>query len=183
MADFLAYSPYFHTLYDQPEPMGNLGRGTHYSVLTAPTWVDEIQAPMNEPCNHRFCVIWDEDHDNRVITAIEWLYVNKFLTPVRFIGERKGGLYVLLSSEAYAKLEASGLSLGIYTDELEHAIEQITGDYWPVTISWYSQNSQEFQDAELGIINDSRDSVMKYLWGIDAQFQLGLHECRIRHIE
>jgi predicted nucleic acid-binding protein len=53
------YSPYFKTLYDQPEPIGRLGRGTHYSVLRC----------LGLSGFHDFAIIWDEDHDKRVIAV------------------------------------------------------------------------------------------------------------------
>ncbi|MGF6727496.1 hypothetical protein P3T43_006888 [Paraburkholderia sp. GAS41] len=36
----MSYCPFFQTLHDETRPVGNLGRGTHYSVLraTATVW-------------------------------------------------------------------------------------------------------------------------------------------------
>jgi hypothetical protein len=42
-------------------------------------------------------VIWDEDHDERVIGVVERMYFAGLLHPVLFVGERKGSLTVVLS--------------------------------------------------------------------------------------
>lgn len=63
-------SCFFHTLHDEPGRVGSLGRGTHYSVLRAVIWEPE-------PRFHDFAVIWDEDHDTRIIGVLEQLYVRR----------------------------------------------------------------------------------------------------------
>ena len=58
------YSPFFHTVYDQSEPVGVLGQGTHYSVLRF------VEVVADNPSHTMFCdfaVIWDEDHDTRIV--------------------------------------------------------------------------------------------------------------------
>lgn len=97
----MKYSPFFDVLHDERMPVGYLGRGTHYSVLRAPVWQDENLKPMKQARLLDFCVIWDEDHDVRVIEVIEALYFKGLLSPVRFIGERKGSLSVLMSQETW----------------------------------------------------------------------------------
>ena len=75
------YSPFFQTLYDEQAPVGHLGRGTHYSVLRAAVFHDELGEILPENRYkgphakfHDFAVIWDEDHDKRVIEVIEQIY-------------------------------------------------------------------------------------------------------------
>ena len=58
------YSPFFSTLHDEDGPVGHLGGGTHYSVLRAVLWEPE-------PAFHDFAVVWDEDHDLRVVWVLE----------------------------------------------------------------------------------------------------------------
>ena len=72
--------------------MGDFGRGTHYSVLRVPIWQDEWLSPLPQGALLDFAVIWDEDHDERVMQVIEELYFSGLLGPVRFVGERKGSL-------------------------------------------------------------------------------------------
>lgn len=97
-----SYSPFLQTLHDQTHPIGKLGRGTHYSVLRAPIWQSALLKPLRQGAFLDFAVIWDEDHDDRVIGVIEDLYFNTLLSPVRFIGERKGTLWVLLDEKNVA---------------------------------------------------------------------------------
>jgi hypothetical protein len=77
----------------------DLSAGTHYSVLRVPIWQDEWLNPLAQGLLLDFAVIWDEDHDARVMEAVETLYFSGLLSPVRFIGERKGSLSVLISDE------------------------------------------------------------------------------------
>lgn len=92
----MSYSPFFQTLHDEIQPVGRLGRGTHYSVLRVPIWQDEWLNPMPQALFLDFAIIWDEDHDERVIEVVEALYLSGLLAPVRFIGERKGSLSVFI---------------------------------------------------------------------------------------
>ncbi len=104
------YSPFLQTLYDQAAPVGNLGRGTHYSVLRALCWHDHALRPSPTCLAHDVAVIWDEDHDTRVIRVIERSYIAGVLPSILFIGERKGSLSLLVSAESGAQLGATGLS-------------------------------------------------------------------------
>lgn len=90
------YSPFMATLYDQTEPVGDLGRGTHYSVLRTLTWHDVEGRHLSRAGHHDFAVVWDEDHDERVIAVVDELHALGLLFPVLFIGERKGGLSVIV---------------------------------------------------------------------------------------
>jgi hypothetical protein len=93
----MAYSPFFEVLHDELTPVGNIGRGTHYSILRTLVAVPPIgKGPILPPMQqHTFALIWDEDHDERVIRVLEQLHVAHLLAPIRFIGERKGTLNVL----------------------------------------------------------------------------------------
>ena len=66
-----AYSDFFQTLHDETSPTGYLGRGTHCSVLRAVVFHDPMGKPLPEGQFTDFAVIWDEDHDTRVIEPIE----------------------------------------------------------------------------------------------------------------
>ncbi len=56
----MSYCHFFQTLYDETHPVGNLGRGTHYSVLRAPVWHDELLNRIARCAFLDFAVIWDE---------------------------------------------------------------------------------------------------------------------------
>ena len=92
------YSDYFHTLHDETQPVGNLGRGTHYSVLRYASWHDVELKRLDQPVTHDFSVIWDEDHDTRIISAIEKIFEAGLLAPIQFIGERKAFLSIVLAA-------------------------------------------------------------------------------------
>lgn len=84
-----------------------MGRGTHCSVFRVPEWFDVIGRPVDKALQHDFAVLWDEDHDKRIIPVIERLYVNGLLFPVQFIGERKGVITAILASKSwYSSIEA-----------------------------------------------------------------------------
>lgn len=94
-----SYSPLLYTLHDQPSPIGNLGRGVHYSVLQYLNWFDLDGRLVESGAPHKFAVIWDEDHDIRIVDIIEGAILQKVMQNVLMIGERKGSLSVLLNEE------------------------------------------------------------------------------------
>ena len=131
------YSPFFETLYDEAGPVGTspLGRGTHYSVLRCLNhWNalggDEVPAVVQD-----IIVIWDEDHDVRVIAAIEDLYRYRLLPPVLFVGEAKGTLSVVVG-----KFFPSG-QLSSYEKRLEH-VAQSQPDPWDHQLSVWREDGR-----------------------------------------
>lgn len=92
-----AYSSLFACLYDEPEGLGNM-HGYHYSVFRAVTHFDEA-GETRRNCNllHHFAVIWDDDHDTRIISVIEQLHIANLLRTIAFIGEHKGEVNVLFA--------------------------------------------------------------------------------------
>ena len=159
----MSYSPFFQTLHDELRPVGTLGRGTHYSVLRVPIWQDEWGNPLSHGALLDFSVIWDEDHDERVIEAISELYFRGLLAPVRFIGERKGSLTLLLDAKTLDRWDGAALkSYGYAVGEVSQGLE----DAWTATV-----------DAVLGhdhsIIHAPHESVSVYLQNIQMLWQLG----------
>lgn len=164
------YSTYFSCLYDEPGPVGSLGRGTHYSVLRSVEWLDVQRRRLPIPHVHDFAVIWDEDHDERVIDAIERIYLAGLLSPVQFIGERKGGLTVIVASPHYwaPRNEADA-----YKRALE-AIGQSLDDPWPVEIGCFDRRMGSPQNRNFeGIISAAENRVELYLANIDSLWELG----------
>ena len=98
----MSYSPFFETLHDASHSARHSAHkfrsGTYYSVLRVPIWHDEWLNPLTQASLLDFAIIWDEDHDVRVVNAIEEMYFAGLLAPVRFIGERSGRLSVLLAA-------------------------------------------------------------------------------------
>lgn len=172
MAQTPIYSTYFSCLHDESTAYGSLGRGTHYSVFRAVEWLDVSRKPLAKAEIHDFAVIWDEDHDTRVIEAIERIYLAGLLSPVQFIGERKGSLTVIVA----AKFWGDGNDLVAYRDQVQKAIQPIN-DYWPVQIGMFDRSGaigpDWHQNDPSGIINDATHKVNVYLSSIDVLWKLG----------
>lgn len=169
------YSDFFHCVHDEPSDYGSLGRGTHYSILRAIEWLDVIGKPVSNGLVHDFAVIWDEDHDTRVIEAIERMYMEGLLFAVQFVGERKGTITVIVDPKFYRQLGNSGL------DTYKRKIEEITsslssGDDWPCDVGTFSKpifKSSSPQPEYGWLINDSFERVDTYLRNIDNLWSLG----------
>src|SRR3984893_14127562 len=93
------YSYFFKTLHDETSPTGYLGRGTHYSILEAIVFHDPMGKPLPEGEFADFAVIWDEDHDTRVMEPIEEIYRRGLLSSFLMFGERKGFFTAILSDK------------------------------------------------------------------------------------
>jgi hypothetical protein len=147
------YSHFFSTVFDQTEGIGTLGRGTHYSIL---------RAVLLEPAAkfHDFAVIWDEDHDLRIVWILEQIYAQRLLMPILAIGERKGGITVLTNGQEQSD----------YARSLAEIVGRIPSDAFSLEI-------ERFSVASSMIINASDERVRGYLAGIDALWSLGSKAC------
>jgi hypothetical protein len=159
----MSYSSFFQTLHDETRPVGDFGRGTHYSVLRAPIWQDESRKPISKGALLDFAIIWDEDHDERVIPVIEELYFAGLLVPVRFIGERKGTLSVLIDDETAHTWGPELLkSYRLTVQQISQALD----DPWPADV-----------DTTVGsghsIIHEPLQDVAVYLKNIQLLWKLG----------
>jgi hypothetical protein len=167
--DVMPYSPFFETLHDETAPVGDLGRGTHYSVLRAPTWHDSQLRVLPKAALLDFAVIWDEDHDTRVIEVAREIYFEGILAPVRFIGERKGFLTVLLDPELRADWGKDSFS-ALSTRIAKLAENREDGD------SWTAQT--DFVGGDCSIISDTDENVTLYLKNIHMLWKLGTKPSR-----
>jgi hypothetical protein len=123
-----------------------------------------LQHPLTKAVYHDLAIIWDEDHDIRVIEVIELLYFAGLLTPAIIVGERKGSFTLLVSEQTVE--EAGKKWLSAY----QKAVEKITQslyDPWLATVA--SINSRDY-----GIINDDLERVFQYLQTINMLWQLGI---------
>ena len=160
------YSPYFNTLHDEVAPVGYLGRGTHYSVLRCIIWHDNMLNPLKKGKFLDFAVIWDEDHDERVIQVIENLYISGLLSPAIFVGERKGSLSIL--TEAASELRSEHYEVTEYQQAVENITQNQENDPWVAYVSPYLSSH--------GIIDDSYQRVSLYLENLKQQWQLGIRD-------
>lgn len=168
------YSKLFSCLYDEAGPVGSLGRGTHYSVFRAVEWLDVTRRPLTLPQIHDFAVIWDEDHDERVIDAIERIYMAGLLSPIQFIGERKGSLTAIVAARFY--FSGSEADSKAYRSAIE-AITRDLPDSWPAEIGCFDRApGNPHQNFYEGIINDTDYRVALYLANIDSLWRLGTRD-------
>lgn len=157
------YSPFFQTLHDETGPVGSLGRGTHYSVFRAIVFHDEFAKPLEAAKFLDFAVIWDEDHDERVLLPIERLYRSGDLSSFIMFGERKGMFFCRVAP----------LFNGVRLPEAEEAVAaacvDVGGDHWTGHISFGAR-------AGGGIINADERSVDLYLNTVRMLWKLGQKE-------
>lgn len=154
------YSPFFHTLHDETAPVGSLGRGTHYSVFRATVFHDEFAEPLETAKFLDFAVIWDEDHDERVLLPIERLYRSGGLSSFIMFGERKGMFFCHVSPRF------NGVRLPTAEATVAAACVNVGGDHWSGHISFAARSGG-------GIINADERSVELYLKTINMLWQLG----------
>jgi hypothetical protein len=155
------YSDFFQTLHDEEGPTGYLGRGTHYSVLRATVFHDATGRRSRGQFAD-FAVIWDEDHDVRVIEPIERVYRRGLLPCFLMFGERKG-TFTALTGKSPANT-SSAL-------ELQEKLNWLTcdldgGDSWPACVA-------SVDDSENSIIDDNVDRIALYLNNLIMLWELG----------
>ena len=170
------YSTYFSCLHDEPTEYGRLGRGSHYSVMRSVEWLDVCRIPLSKPQVHDFAVIWDEDHDERVIEAVERIYMAGLLSPIQFIGERKGMLTVMVA--ARFRFAVSEADFKTYTNAIQEICKSVDGDYWSVDVGMFDRSPcwPPHQTDIQGLISDNEYRVVTYLRTIDILWNLGTRE-------
>lgn len=161
------YSEFFKTLHNEQGPTGYLGRGTHYSVLRGVVWHDQFQKPLKRAAFLDLAIIWDEDHDIRVIEVLERLYFSNLLTPAIIIGERKGS-FTIVTGEA--TLESRNEQWRQRYIENVNSVTQVGDDPWTTEVVAINQPT--------GIISDEGSKVCQYLQTIKMLWQLGTHEVK-----
>lgn len=175
------YSNLFACLYDEPNPVGQLGRGAHYSVFRSVEWLDVVRAPLAVPQVHDFAVIWDEDHDTRVIDVIEEIYMAGLLSPVQFIGERKGNLSVIVAAKFY--WAHSQATLNAYIQQLNKISSSLNhGDSWQTEVGMFDRSPDSPHQTDLqGLIMADEHRVITYVRNIDSLWNLGTKPFVPRH--
>ncbi|WP_430455046.1 hypothetical protein [Rheinheimera sp.] len=174
MSNGTLYSTLFTTIHDEQRPVGNIGRGSHYSVLRSVEWMDVTRTPLELPQVHDFAIIWDEDHDTRVLEAVEKIYMAGLLSPVQFIGERKGFLSVVVAAKFY--FHGSESNINSYAKAIED-IAQSLADPWGSEIGCFDRSlGSTHQCFNISIIQDNEPKVLNYLKTIDSLWGLGTKE-------
>lgn len=170
------YSTLFSCLHDEQDPIGQLGRGTHYSVIRTAEWLDVTRRHLDLPEVHDLAVVWDEDHDTRIAPVIERIYMRGLLSPVQFIGERKANLTVIVAARFY--YIGSEADLERYRRDVEAAVNPVDGDHWNVEIGSFDRSpgsppGMPHQTFTSGLVSDHEEKVVTYLRNIDNLWKLG----------
>lgn len=164
------YSHLMSCIHDQPAPLGAIGRGAHHSVFRTVQWRALDGEAVDTGRIHDFAVIWDEDHDERIVGVAERLHLAGLLWPVAFIGERKGNVTVLLSQRA-GPVEANEPD---YMDAVVAIVRSVDDDVWDVRFGTFHRDpaNDDRQTNPAGIIADDEAAVVAYLQSIDVLWQL-----------
>ena len=171
------YSYLFTTLFDElvaPSHM-RLGYGSHYSVLRAVLWPGSLHQAVSRyvaepigPILNDFCVVWDADHDARVIWFIEQLHVRRMLDSVLFVGEHKGHVTVLTNLHRHP--EHDGLS-----ETVDELAAQLPCDPWTGSAHRFDDPDDEADVPEYlcRLIQDEPVRVEAYLGWLQTLWWLG----------
>lgn len=107
-------------------------------------------------------MIWDQDHDPRVIEAIEKIYLAGLLPRFVIFGERKGVFTAIITGKFMDESQQSWLS------EKVHAVTcNLDNDSWPGL-------AVELENADNKIISDKPHKVLLYLENLIMLWELGL---------
>lgn len=179
MRDTPKYSPYLNCIYDEPAPTGHIGSGTHYSVFQALSWRSERGELRQQAAVQKVAIIWDEDHDERIIPCVEALLMAGLLHAVSMIGERKGGVTIVFNSMSAARLSEN--QKRAYRDEVTQVISDVVAkheDSWAITFGEMtdvpSLATTEYRIFHRSLIQDDVHKIetyirnINYLWDIDA---------------
>jgi hypothetical protein len=104
--------------------------------------------------------------------AVEHIYMAGLLSPVRFIGERKGGLTVIVAAEFYFGL--SKRDVAAYCRAIQDMTQSLD-DPWPAEFGWFARETDgKRQNNYEGLIADGDHRVGPYLANIDSLWGLGV---------
>lgn len=171
--DTPVYSTLFHCLYDEQSPKTR--RFPHYSIFRAVDSRDVSQKPTQSPRIHDFAVIWDEDHDTRIIPVLEEMLMAGLLPGIQFIGEHKGTLTIVLAARTYYEID-----LTVFTNKVEK-LSTAAQDCWQVEVGQFDRtegNLKVQHQCDFQNIVGGYDADVAYLFTIDAMWSLGTKEWR-----
>jgi hypothetical protein len=171
MADSMPqYSTLFQCCYDESRAGPNLNY--HYSIFRAVDSRDIEQKPSALPYVHDFAVIWDDDHDTRIIHVLEEMLMAGMLPGVQFIGEHKGELTVILAARTYWQIDVAA-----YKARLHKLTGSSAGDFWIVQLGMYDHSRGNLRSAHQcefkNILAMDEEEEHANLFAIDSRWQLG----------
>lgn len=164
------YSPHLHCIYDEPAPTGRIGRGTHYSVVQALSWHSDKGELRKQADVQNVAIIWDEDHDERIIPCVEALLKAGLLHAISMIGERKGGVTIVFNTKSSARL--SDHQKRAYRQEVTQVInDEVSseiGDFWDINFGEMTDDPSLAKDGfHQHLILDDVHKVETYVQNID----------------
>jgi hypothetical protein len=150
------YSSGLVCLHDEKGSAAELGRGTHYSVF-------DCANRGSSAGRQRLAVVWDEDHDVRVLEVVERLRNKGLLSGVLFVGERKGGVTFILDP----RVSVTRQNLAAI-----HRYSSTVGeDHWGVTVGFFDGKFKNSEAAH--IVHHDPELVERYLKEIYDRWSLG----------
>lgn len=178
--DTIKYSPLLPCIYDEPAPTGSIGRGTHYSVVQALSWRSSNGELHKKAALQNVAIIWDEDHDLRIIPCLEALLMAGLLHAISLIGERKGGVTIVLNSMAAVDMDEDQKRK--YQEEITQVINEVVStkheDFWAITFGEMTEtpslSTRGHEIFHRDLIQDEVQKIETYirninnLWNIDA---------------
>jgi hypothetical protein len=156
------YSHFFCTLYDEQSYTAglNLPRGLHHSILRAVVCLDSTLRYLF----HDFAVLWDEDHDERVIWVAEQLFMQRLLQHVIVLAEAKGHVSVVPRVSLSTKIETHVM------ESLEQITKAVPNDSFTSELLTVIPRRHE-KTSRSPLIEDNR--TVSYLQGVVGTWTLG----------
>jgi hypothetical protein len=162
------YSTFFTCLHDEDRQLGSSLPA--YSVFRAIDSRDVTRKPTDRPRVHDFIVIWDDDHDTRIIAVLEEMLMAGILPGVQFISEHKGTLSIILASPAYWAEGHEGFQAQVAK------LAAAAGDYWVVEVGMIDATegnmTVQHQCDFLEILGNS-DADVAFFFLMDRAWKLG----------
>jgi hypothetical protein len=162
------YSTFFTCLHDEDRQVASCLPA--YSVFRAIDSRDVTRKPTERPRVHDFVVIWDDDHDARIIAVIEEMLMAGILPGVQFISEHKGTLSIILASPTYWANDPEEFKAQV------SKLSAAAGDFWVVEVGMIDTTAGnmkiQHQCDFLEILGNS-DAEIAFFFLIAAAWQLG----------
>lgn len=168
------YSSIFTCIYDEINLL--LPTYFHYSVFRSYEYRNVCNIPVDKPLVHDFAVIWDDDHDERVIKAVENIYLAGLLSPIQFIGEHKGQMTIIIAARAWFGMEEPEQ----YVQKLRDSAFKLGDDIWVIRVGYFDRSDRDFNNkhqTDLAQIVGVEQSIEHtHIFNIDDKWKLGTKE-------
>lgn len=173
MTQDLYGSSFFRLRFEDVPPIDGYHRGTHYGIFRVPTSYDVLRRPVAIPHLQDFAVIWDRFREPYVVSFAERLYLAGLLSPVQFIGHRRGVITVIVAAKSYySGIEVDSVS---YIDLVRDLAREFDPGF-SVVIGTFDRHEGSAQNSQLHILMaDTEQRSLERLREIDRQWRLGTY--------